>query len=315
MTPADLSLHQYTLRMNRVLEHIDHHLDQPLELADLAQIAHFTPRHFHRLFNAWVGEPLGDYLRRRRLAHAAYQLASEPQASILEVALTAGFSSGEAFSRAFKQHYSVTPSSWRSSEPKRWHRRLSDVRERRLRELPNPDQTHIPGFDDPDAFIHLKEPLMNVTLKHLPPVRVACLRYTGPYGTSIGLFWRETAARWMIDNQLFNRVRYGIGHDDPSITPAHQCRYDACIEVPADFISAAPATLSLLPGGLYAVAPYAGKGPDIADAWLELCRDWLPRSGLQLDARPAFERYPVDAHYDAQTGELECEICIPVKAL
>ncbi|AZD20855.1 Transcriptional regulator, AraC family [Pseudomonas chlororaphis subsp. aurantiaca] len=315
MSSAYHSLHEYTLRMNRVLEHIDQHLDQPLELAELAQVAHFSPFHFHRLFTAWVGETLGDYLRRRRLACAAYQLASHPEMSILEVALEVGFSSGEAFSRAFKQHFSVTPSTWRSTEPKRWHRRLSDVRERRLRELSNPDQTHIPAFDDPDAFIHLKELTMNVILKELPPVRVAYLRYIGPYGPGIGTFWRDTVAPWMVENGLLGRVRYGIGHDDPYVTPPEKCRYDACVEVPADFKASAPAVVTTLLGGLYAVAHYQGKGPDIADAWTELCRDWLPKSGMQFDARPAFERYPVDAKYDMKTGELECEICIPVKAL
>ncbi len=226
--------------MSRVLEHIDQHLDQPLELADLARVAHFSPYHFHRLFSAWVGEPLGAYLRRRRLACGAYLMASRPSASVLEIALEVGFGSGEAFSRAFKQHFSVSPSTWRDTEPKRWHRRLDDIRERRLRELRNPDQTHIPAFDDPDAFIHLKETAMKVTLQQLPATRVAYLRYIGAYGPGIGIFWRETAAPWMLEHQLFNRVRYGIGHDDPDLTPADKCRYDACVEVPEDFKASAP---------------------------------------------------------------------------
>ncbi|MGQ0710256.1 MAG: AraC family transcriptional regulator [Rhodoferax sp.] len=49
----------YAQRMNRVLDHIDHHLDQALEVADLAAVAHFSPFHFHRMFSAWVGQPLG----------------------------------------------------------------------------------------------------------------------------------------------------------------------------------------------------------------------------------------------------------------
>jgi len=216
MTPAYHSLHEYTLRMNRVLEHIDQHLDQPLELGDLAQVAHFSPYHFHRLFSAWVGEPLGVYLRRRRLACGAHLLASRPEASILEIALEVGFGSGEAFSRAFKQHFSVSPSTWRDTEPKRWHRRLDDIRERRLRQLRNPDQTHIPAFDDPDAFIHLKELTMKVTIKELPPVRVAYLRYIGAYGPGIGLFWQQTVIPWMAENGLMGQARYGIGHDDPT---------------------------------------------------------------------------------------------------
>ena len=55
---------EYRSRMHRVLAHIDAHLDEPLDLSSLAGVAHFSPFHFHRLFAAWTGETLGDYLRR-----------------------------------------------------------------------------------------------------------------------------------------------------------------------------------------------------------------------------------------------------------
>ena len=58
---------EYARRMNRVLDYIDLHLDQPLDLARLAGVANFSPFHFHRVFAAWMGETLGDYARRRRL--------------------------------------------------------------------------------------------------------------------------------------------------------------------------------------------------------------------------------------------------------
>ena len=50
----------YARRMHRVIEHIDCHLDEQLELADLATVANFSAFHFHRLFAAWMGEMLGD---------------------------------------------------------------------------------------------------------------------------------------------------------------------------------------------------------------------------------------------------------------
>jgi len=50
--------------MHRVLTYIDRHLDRPLELAQLAAVAHFSSFHFHRLFCAFTGETLGDYVRR-----------------------------------------------------------------------------------------------------------------------------------------------------------------------------------------------------------------------------------------------------------
>ena len=44
-------------------------------------------------------------------------------------------------------------------------------------------------------------------------------------------------------------------------------------------------------------------------------RDWLPNSGLQIDSRPFFERYPADIEYNPATGEFSCQLCIPVKPL
>ena len=52
--------------MHAVIEYIDRHLDENLDLATLADVAHFSAFHFHRLFHALQGEPLGDYVRRRR---------------------------------------------------------------------------------------------------------------------------------------------------------------------------------------------------------------------------------------------------------
>jgi AraC family transcriptional regulator len=64
----------YVDRMHRVTEYIDKHLDRNLHLETLAEVAHFSPFHFHRLFAAWMGETLGSYLldaRRRPLGPTA----------------------------------------------------------------------------------------------------------------------------------------------------------------------------------------------------------------------------------------------------
>src|ERR1700759_5043047 len=73
----------YSTRMHRVLEYIDRHLDETLELQSLARVAHFSAFHFHRIFFAWTGETLGAYLRRRRLEIAASRLAGQPKLTIL----------------------------------------------------------------------------------------------------------------------------------------------------------------------------------------------------------------------------------------
>ena len=59
-------------------------------------------------------------------------------------------------------------------------------------------------------------------------------------------------------------------------------------------------------------AGFQGSVKDIEQAWTALLQDWLPSSGLRLDARPCFEHYPRGSSYDPQTGVFSCEICIPV---
>src|SRR5438128_12678864 len=110
-------------------------------------------------------------------------------------------------------------------------------------------------------------------------------------------------------------TRYGISHDDLVITALEKLCYDAVVEVPKQFAGAGDYQMSVLPGGKYAVGKFKGTDTQVGEAWAWLLRDWLPGSGMQLDSRPFFEHYPVEATYDTETGEFDCEICGPVAPL
>lgn len=266
-----------------------------------------------------MGETLGDYLGRRRLDVAALRLACRPPVPVLEIALTVGFGSGEAFARAFKRRFGLTPSAWRAATPQRWADELTATRRRH--EERNLDQTMRKQnqSQDPDFRNDLgsikSELIMQVNITTLPAVRVAYMRHIGPYGASISRFWSETFLPWRMAHGLDSAPCYGIGHDDPTITAPGKCRYDACVAVPADFVAKSPVSIAELPGGRYAVAQFKGTGPDIGLAWTELLRDWLPNSGMQADSRPFFEFYPSDACYNPDTGVFDCQICLPVRPL
>ncbi len=309
MPPITPPRTEYQTRMHRVLAHIDAHLDQPLDLATLATVAHFSPFHFHRLFAAWMGETLGDYLRRRRVEVAAMRLAAQPRARVLSIALSVGFGSAEAFARAFRGRFGCSPTAWRERQTLlRWSNgNLSQVNSK-------PDQAWAaPGVDHEVSRNPNPETFMKVMLIDRAPVTIAYLRHLGAYGESIAQFWQQTYVPWAVTNRLGpDHARYGISHDDPSITAPEQCRYDACAEVAPDFVVNGGAIKSLLPGGRYAVLAFKGRVEQVGEAWAALLRDWLPSSGLQLDNRPSFEHYPKGAVFDSATGVFECEICIPV---
>lgn len=154
---------------------------------------------------------------------------------------------------------------------------------------------------------------MEVRVIEIPAVRVAYLRYKGPFGAPIGAFWSEIFNPWRAAHGLDHRTTYGVAQDDPSVTPAAECRYDACVEVDADYEVKPPVKLAELAGGRYAVAAFEGTGADIPAAWADFFAAWLPASGLAMDARPCFERYAADYAIDPQTGAFRCELCLPVK--
>ncbi|PXX46822.1 AraC family transcriptional regulator [Undibacterium pigrum] len=314
---------EYARRLNRVLDYIDQHLDSSLELEQLAEIAHFSRFHFHRVFAAWMGETLGDYARRRRLETAAWRLSCDLQASILDIALACGFASGEAFARAFKLRFDCTPTQWRAGSHKRRLEQVRAIYEKRLLQdsnlsqvLSNPDQVSQGGIcEDGDSYQPLRKYHMEVKIVQLPAVRVAYHRYIGPYGPGVTSFWRSKVAPWMQVHGLQDQLCYGIGHDDPSVTAADKCRYDACVTVPDVFASDTQVNIKTLPGGAYAVAKFNGPVTSVNDAWMELMREYLPASGMQCDDRPCFEQFSANSALDSQTGMFSCSLCIPVNAL
>ncbi|MER8160929.1 AraC family transcriptional regulator [Streptomyces sp. NPDC094472] len=95
-------------RLNEALEHIESHLDQRIETAELARIAVTSEYHFRRLFSALAGIPLSEYIRRRRLTIAGAEVLAGER-TLLEIAVRYGYGSGEAFARAFRAMHGVGP--------------------------------------------------------------------------------------------------------------------------------------------------------------------------------------------------------------
>ncbi|MFJ6199317.1 helix-turn-helix domain-containing protein [Micromonospora sp. NPDC092111] len=95
-------------RLNDALAHVERHLDEPVEVADLARIALTSEYHLRRLFSALAGMPLSEYVRRRRLTVAAAEVLAGER-TLLDVAVRHGYGSTEAFTRAFRAMHGVGP--------------------------------------------------------------------------------------------------------------------------------------------------------------------------------------------------------------
>ncbi|MEV0275931.1 AraC family transcriptional regulator [Streptomyces sp. NPDC050610] len=95
-------------RLNEALEHIEGHLDQQIEMTELARIAVTSEYHFRRMFSALAGLPLSEYIRRRRLTVAGADVLAGRH-TLLDIAVRYGYSSGEAFARAFRAVHGIGP--------------------------------------------------------------------------------------------------------------------------------------------------------------------------------------------------------------
>jgi AraC family transcriptional regulator len=116
-----------------LLRSIRYHLDANVSLDALATRAGWSPFHLHRAFRRMVGETPKQYTQRLRLEGAAARLLASDD-SVLDVAIAAGFTSHEVFTRAFRRHFGRTPAAYRatalagaSPEVRARHRALTDT--------------------------------------------------------------------------------------------------------------------------------------------------------------------------------------------
>jgi AraC family transcriptional regulator len=105
-------LTDYDERIHDVQKYVCEHTDEELNREVLAAVAGFSVPHFHRIFTAHVGENIASYVRRVRLERAGRKLRMGA-VDITEVALAAGYDTHAAFSKAFKQHFGLSPSEFR----------------------------------------------------------------------------------------------------------------------------------------------------------------------------------------------------------
>ena len=91
----------YTQRINKVAEYINHHLDEPIELKTLADIAHLSHFHFCRIFKVLKGESPIAFIARLRIETAA-QLLRYSTLPIEQIAFNIGYETPASLSKAFK---------------------------------------------------------------------------------------------------------------------------------------------------------------------------------------------------------------------
>ena len=283
-----------------ILTYIQTHLDSDLSLEKLATFAGLTPFHFHRLFRQTIGETLKKYTQRLRLERAAYELKVREE-SILTIALNTGYQSHETFSRAFKRQFGLSPKQFRQMNG-------------RLLQGGATEET----YPQREALNHYTNnyQISAVRVQKLTSLPVAFMRNLGDY-VAVDLTTYDKLIAWAQQQGFYsgNNLLLGIGHDDPSITPAEKCRFDACIQVPHAFRPEGQIGYQETPGGWYAAVTYVGPyGPVMFEAYAAIFQAIMQLRGFRLIGLPAIEIYRttrINPDYELN----ETDIYLPVEKI
>ena len=317
MNTKERSQQEYRARINRVMDYIDSHIDQPIDLSVLAQIAHFSPYHFHRIFTVLTGETPNAFLQRIRIEKAARWLKESQHVSIAEIALLCGFNDTSTFSRSFKKYFGVTATQFRDSpqgifvqDGNRFSKDGQWVRK-------NGQQF---GAENPELCgVEFKLTVMKNTpieVKEMPEMNVIYVRHVGEYKGIQKAY--EKLFRWAGPRGLLRFPEskvLGVYHDDPAVTSLDKVRQSACLTVREEVKVDGEIGKMTIPGGKYAVGHFDIDETEFEAAWNTMCL-WFSESGYEPADGMSYELYYNHASQESpQHKRFVFDICMPVKPL
>jgi AraC family transcriptional regulator len=271
----------------KALWFIETHLGDALTLDEISDVAGVSRFHLVRAFGAATGFSVMRYVRARRLTEAARALARGAP-DILELALDADYGSHEAFTRAFRDHFGITPEAVRAATCLD-HLKLQEPI---LMDSTATDNLQAPRFETARAFL----------------VAGVGDRISQENGAGIPGLWQRFQQKAAHIPGRFGQVAYGVccNGDD-----AGNFDYIAGVEV-SDFSDLPREFFKVrIPEQCYAVFTHREHVSSIRRTVNTIWNHWLPASGLKIADAPNFERY--DENFDPATGNGGFEIWVPVR--
>jgi AraC family transcriptional regulator len=272
---------------NKAIWYIESHFGSGLSLDDLAAHSGVSRFHLSHAFAARTGQPLMTYVRGRRLTEAARALANGAP-DILAVALDAGYNSHEAFTRAFRDQFGITPEAVRAQR---------HVNQLALVEAIRMDQS-VKNTLEPPHFVDGK-PLLLVGMSG---------RFNCDSSAAVPSLWQKFLPHFPNVPGQLDRKAYGAMYN---FDEEGNFDYLCGVEV-ADF-SRVPEGWAhwRLPAARYVVFTHAEHISTIRRTWATLWDSWLPSSGHELADAPYFELY--GESFNPQTGMGGIELWIPLR--
>lgn len=277
-------------RMNQAMDYIESNLTGEISYDKAARIACCSTYHFQRMFSFIADVPLSEYIRRRRLTMAAFELQAS-DSKVIDVALKYGYESPEAFSRAYKNLHGVMPAASRNSGAA-------------LKAYPKMTfSISIKGDQEMNYRIEKREAFRvfgvfeTISTDHETAFR------------QVPQFFAKCDADGATDeiNHLLGRF-----DDNRTISALYDFtetdfKYMLCQYLPEGL--SLPSRFSILEVPVATWAIFDVPGVDMQSVWRRIWSEWFPSSEYETAEGPQFEMYYGLARHQNEFGE----IWIPVR--
>lgn len=249
------------LSIHHALELIEARLRDEVSVAEMAEAAGYSLYHFIRTFDQIVYHTPYNYLIRRRLSEAAYELIHSNR-RVIDIALDYRFGNPETFSRSFKRLFGMQPSQWRERGVLPYQKLMPPL------SLAYLEHIHRSDFQKPE--------ISDVPARYVTGLMA---RISGQPG-EVEQLWRSLGR--VLEGQpprespasFFGVISYLEDSTAESF-------YLATVEMPAPNLTAPHLVNRILPEGKYVCMTHCGLAETLPLTLTYLYHTWLPRAGLQ----------------------------------
>lgn len=297
------------------MDYVETNIQQQLSLAKLAEIANFSPYHFHRIFTFLVGETPIDFIQRLRIEKGAQLIRENENLSATEAAYYCGFGSISLFSRTFKKHFGMTANEYRKlgkaifSTGEVYFNKNGSVISKNVKS--HLDHTSdICNMDFSQLFMVGNK----IEIMDIPEMSVIYCRHTGAFNQIVKSF--DKLVSWAMPRGLYNPLlskTITITHDNPAVTDVDKVRQSACILVTDDVKVKGEIGKMIIPKNRYAVGHFMLNNDEFQKAWNSMCL-WFSESGYQQGDGNSIEIYHNDFNLHPEKKNI-VDLCIPIKPL
>jgi len=268
----------------QVLTYIQAHLDGDLSLDRLARFSGYSGYHLHRCIREEVGEPIGLFIKRKRIEAAAMMLGLTDQ-PISAIHPLVGYEDSAAFARAFRQVMGCSPREFRRQ----------------------------PFFQQQREALPAEYLSLNYRLVRLPAWRALAFPAIADYFSPELLASWEPVRTFLAQGGIASSgLRFrGVIHECPNITGRTRCRYDATLSL-AEGPSPADVFPTEYPGGRYAVFRFCAPYDCLKSITLRVTEYVLSQTDLRLRPAVSFLEY-LDSPLTHAPDHLLTEWYLPVE--